>query len=351
MPAGGVKSTEEKNRAWVADLMPGMRIEDEVFLVSKKDLRTTANGSMYIHLILVDRTGQLLTRIWQATQQQFDSIPEGGFLRVRGRTESYKGALQFIIEGMRPVSPNEVNLGDFIPRTKYDVEEMWGKIVAILRTIQNKDLLQLIKRFVEDKQLIEKFKTAPAAVNLHHAYLGGLIEHTLSVLELAGLVFGKTAEDKSHYPEVSRDLVLAGVFLHDIGKTSEFNFETSFNYTDSGQLIGHIVQAAIWIDQKVADVEAETKQPFPADIQNVLTHIVLAHHGTYEFGSPRLPALPEAIAVHYLDNLDAKLHMFQRQIDNDPDAESRWTQYVPALGVRVFKPDVMRVRKQDEQGD
>jgi len=225
---------------------------------------------------------------------------------------------------------------------------MWNEVVAILRTIQNKDLLQLMNRFVEDKQLVEKVKVAPAAINLHHAYLGGLLEHTLSVLKLACRVFGQTAEDQSHYPEVSRDLVLAGIFLHDIGKTSEMSFETSFTYTDSGQLVGHIVQAAIWIDQKIADVESETKQPFPADLQNVLTHVVLAHHGSYEFGSPKLPAVPEAIAIHYLDNLDAKLHMFLRQIEIDPDAEGRWTQFVPALGVRVFKPDVMGVRKSGE---
>src|SRR5262245_20484825 len=312
MPTNLSRPADAKSRVWVADLMPGQRIDDETFLVNKKDLRSTNSGGLYIHLILSDRTGQLLTRIWQATQQQYETIPEGGFLRFRGRTESYKGALQFIVEGMRPVQPAEISLGDFVPRTKYDVDEMWQNVLAILRTIRHRDLLALIKRFVDDKALVEKIKTAPAAVSLHHAYVGGLLEHTLSVLQLACLVFGKDDDSTSQYPEVSRDLVLAGIFLHDIGKTVEFTFETNFTYTDSGQLVGHIVQAALWIDQKIADVETESKQPFPADVQNVLTHIVLAHHGTYEFGSPRLPAVPEAVAVHYLDNLDAKLHMFLR---------------------------------------
>lgn len=347
MPAPSAKGSDAKSRVWVENLMPGQRIDDEIFLVNKKDLRSTTNGGLYIHMILSDRTGQLLTRLWQATQQQFESIPDGGFIRVRGRTESYKGAMQFIVEGMRPVPQNEINLGDFIPRTKYDTEDMWRKVLDILNTVENKDLRTLLKRFADDKALVEKFKTAPAAVSLHHAYVGGLLEHTLSVLQLACLIFGKDDASTSHYPEVSRDLILAGIFLHDIGKTAEFTFETNFTYTDSGQLIGHIVQAAIWIDQKIADVEAETKQPFPGDIQNVLTHIVLAHHGTYEFGSPRLPSIPEAVAVHYLDNLDAKLHMFLRQIDTDADAEARWTQYLPAIGTRVFKPDVMGIRKHD----
>ncbi len=348
MPSPTAGHAQASHRVWVADLMPGQRLDDEVFLVSKKDLRTTSNGSNYIHMILSDRTGQLLTRVWQATQQQFESIPDGGFLRVRGRTESYKGALQFIVEGMRPVQQNEVDLADFIPRTKYDVDQMWQETLEILRTLRNPDLQALIKRFVDDRALVEKLKIAPAAVSMHHAYLGGLLEHTLSVLKLACLVFGQTDDSTSHYPEVSRDLVLAGVFLHDIAKTSEFAFDTSFNYTDSGQLIGHIVQSALWIDQKIADVEAESKRPFPVDLQNVLTHIVLSHHGTYEYGSPRLPAVPEAIAVNLLDNLDAKLHMFLRQIDHDADAESRWTQFVPALQTKIFKPDVMGIRRPTE---
>lgn len=343
MPAAA-KDTAAKSRRWVADLQPGERVDDQVFLVQKKDLRTTSNGALYIHLILADRTGQLLSRIWQATQAQFDSIPDGGFLRVRGRSESYKGSLQFIVEGLRAVEQKEVELADFIPRTAYDIDEMWQKLLAILRTIKNKHLLLLIKKFLDDATIAERFKSAPAAVNMHHAYLGGLLEHTLSVLELATLIFGRTDDSTSHYPKVSRDLVLAGVFLHDIGKTAELAYGTNFTYTDAGQLMGHIVQAAIWIDQKIAEVETETGERFPEDIQNVLTHIVLAHHGSYEFGSPRLPAVPEAVAVHYLDNIDAKLNMFLTEIAEDSDAENRWTQYIPGLSTRIFKPDVMGIR-------
>ncbi len=340
MPA----ATADRSRRWVKELTPGERIEDQVFLVNKKDLRTTTNGGLYIHLILSDRTGQVLTRVWQATQQQFDAIPEGGFLKVRGRTESYKGALQFIVEGMRAVPPAEVELADYIPRTPHDVEKMWAEVLAILRTVRSRPLLMLLKEFVEDKPLVERFKAAPAAVALHHAYLGGLLEHTLSVLRIATLIFGREDDSTSHYPQVSRDLVLTGIFLHDIGKTAELAYGTNFTYTDAGQLVGHIVQAAVWIDQKIADVEEKSKERFPADVQNVLTHIVVAHHGAYEFGSPKLPSVPEAVAVHYLDNLDAKLHMFLHEIETDENSESHWTQYVSALGTRVFKPDVMGVR-------
>ncbi|MCK6455963.1 MAG: HD domain-containing protein [Phycisphaerae bacterium] len=349
MPTTESKPAAAKPRRWVEQLGPGERIDDQIFLVSKKDLRTTTNGSLYIHLVLADRSGQVLSRVWQATQPQFDAIPEGGFLRVRGRTESYKGSLQFIVEAMRSVAKDEIDLADFIPRTKHDVEQMWKRVVAIVQTIQHPALQKLLAKFTSDAAFVEKFKSAPAAVTLHHAYLGGLLEHTLSVLDVATRLFGRTAAEPSHYPQLSRDLVLAGVFLHDIGKTIELEYGTSFTYSDAGQLVGHIVQAAVMIDQKIADVETETGERFPSDLQNVLTHIVLAHHGSLEFGSPRLPAIPEAIAVHFLDTMDAKINMFLQQIESDADAESHWTQWVNALSTRVFKPDVMGIRGNPEK--
>lgn len=335
------KTSDVKPRRFVDQLQPGEQIQDQVFLVHQKDLRSTANGSLYIHLVLADRTGQMLARIWNATQQQFDGIPEGGFLRVRGRTESYKGNLQFIVDGLRPAERAQVDPADFIPCTRRDVEEMWNRVLAILRTIKNSHLLALISAFIKDESIAAGFKKSPAAVQLHHAYLGGLLEHTLNVLELATRIFGDRDDTASLYPKVSRDLVLAGIFLHDIGKTAEIACDTNFTYTTTGQLVGHITQAAVWIDQKIGDAERQTGKRFPHDLQDVLTHIVLAHHGTHEFGSPRLPACPEAIVVHYLDNIDAKLHMFLAGIEAARKAESDWTEYIKPLETRVFKKDVL----------
>jgi 3'-5' exoribonuclease len=194
-----------------------------------------------------------------------------------------------------------------------------------------------MKQFVCDEPLMAKFRKAPAATQMHHAFIGGLLEHTRNVMELALLVIPR-------YPDVSLDLVLAGVFLHDIGKTDELVFQTSFKYSDRGQLIGHIVQCTIWIEEKIKAVEAETGEPFPVEIKNALQHIVLAHHGTYEFGSPKLPATPEAIAIHHLDNLDAKLNMYLGKIKNDPDQESDWTDYVRGLDTKIYKKDVLGIR-------
>ncbi len=178
------------------------------------------------------------------------------------------------------------------------------------------------------------FKRAPAASALHHAYVGGLIEHTLKLLEVAGRVLPL-------YPKLSLDLVLAGLFLHDIGKAKELSFETSIGYTDEGQLVGHIAQAVIWLDRKAAQVAARRGNPFPAELLTALQHIVLSHHGRYEFGSPKLPAMPEAAAIHYLDNLDAKVSMMLEMLENDSDPASHWTNYNRALETKVYKRDVM----------
>ncbi|MBN2561406.1 MAG: HD domain-containing protein [Phycisphaerae bacterium] len=329
---------------FIDEMRPGEQITDDVFLISQKDLRTTVNGGLYIHVVLVDRTGQLLGRVWNATQQQYETIREGGFARLRGRTESYKGNLQFIIDAMRPAEADQIELADFMPHTKHDVEEMYKRVLAILRTVKNPHLLAFIAQFVKDETIVAGFKRAPAAVRNHHAYIGGLLEHTLSVLDLATRILGKTDDSESQYPEVSRDLVLVGVFLHDIGKAAELTYETSFTYSNAGQLVGHITQAAIWIDQKVADVEQESGERFPEDLQSVLTHIVVSHHGFYEYGSPKLPACPEAFVVHYLDNIDAKVHMSLGAIHDARNADSDWTEFTRSLDTRIFKKDVTGTR-------
>ena len=317
-------------RTPIADLEPGQTLEDHVFLISQKDLRTTSNGGLYIHAVLADSSGQMVARMWNASQTLFDEIPTGGFLHFRGRVESYKGRPQFIIDGMRAVQPGSVNPADFLPASERDTAEMWTRVKEILREIKQPDLLVLVGKFVNDERFAAEFQLAPAAAALHHAYLGGLLEHTLNLLELALLVLPR-------YPDLNQDLVLTGIFLHDAGKTRELRYESAFGYTNEGQLIGHIVMCVSWIDAKAREIEAETGTPFPADLLNVLKHIITAHHGTYEFGSPKLPAVPEAVAVHYLDNFDAKLAMFKHHIESDVDETSEWTNYIPALQTKLFK--------------
>ena len=324
-------------RRFIKDLSPGERVEDEVFLIRSKDLRTTTQGGLYIHAILVDRTGQVPARMWQATEAAYQSMPQGGFMRFKGRTENYKGNLQFIIDGMRPAEAGSFEVSDFLPTTTKNIDQMWSRVVEILSEIKHADLKALVDEFLADEELMELFRRAPAAAVMHHAYIGGLLEHTLNVLELGRRVMPL-------YPKLSMDLVLTGLFLHDIGKAKELTYETSIGYSDEGQLLGHITQAVMWIDRKAEAAAARMHRPFPDELRFVVQHIVLSHHGQYEFGSPKLPALPEAVVVHYLDNLDAKTSIFMGQIENDRDPASRWVNYNPTLQTKVYKLDVTGVR-------
>lgn len=330
-------------RLRIANLQAGQRVEDEIYRVAQKDLRTTSNGSLYIQAVLADSTGQILGRMWNASQSIYDSIPEGGLLHVRGRVESYKGTRQFIIEGLRAVEQGTVDPRDFLPTGPENADTLWNEVKSILRTIENRSIRALIAQFLNDASFVADFKRAPAATQMHHAYLGGLLEHTRNLLRLADAVCPL-------YPEVSRDLVLAGLFLHDAGKVRELAYATNLEYTSEGQLLGHIVQCVLWVHDKCRAVERETGTPFPADIEMSLKHIILAHHGKYEFGSPRLPATPEAFVVHYLDNLDAKLAMTFAAIRNDTNTASEWTEYIRALETRVYKPDVMGIRGNHAKG-
>jgi 3'-5' exoribonuclease len=323
-------------RRFVNQFGPGEKMEDQIFLIAAKDLRTTSQGSLYIHAVLTDRTGQIPGRMWQANEAIYKSMPEGGFLAFNGRTESYKGSLQFIIDGIRIVEEGSVDLGDFLPKTDQDIDAMYKRTLEILKTIKQKDLKALVEAFVKDRSIMDRFKTAPAAVQHHHAFIGGLLEHTVSLLELALVVIPK-------YPKLSLDLVLSAIFLHDIGKTAELTYDTNFKYSTEGQLVGHIAKACLWVEQKCDGLAAASK-PIDEDVRVAVLHMILSHHGTREFGSPVLPAMPEAIALHHLDNLDAKVHTFLREIENDSDDQSDWTQYIRSLETRILKKDMFGTR-------
>ncbi len=319
---------------FIVDCRPGERLTDEVFLIRSKDLRTTTQGSLYIHAVLQDRSGQIVARMWQATENIFKQMQEGGFMRFTGRVENYKGNPQFIIDGIGLVEPGSYEIADYVAATEKNIDEMWTRLVEILGEIKDPDLSALMQEFLGDEKLMAGFRKAPAAAVMHHAYIGGLLEHTLNLLEVAVRILPL-------YPRLSADLMLAGLFLHDIGKAMELSYETSIGYTDSGQLVGHIVIAATWVRGKAAAVATRTGKPFPQELLWAMQHIVLSHHGQYEFGSPKLPALPEAAAIHYLDNLDAKTNMFLSEIDGDRDPAGRWTRFVPALQTKVYKPDIL----------
>ena len=316
-------------RRYISELTPNEMI-DEVFLVHAKDLRKTRKGDSYIDATLGDRSGKIKARMWQANEAIFTGIPVEGFLRVKGRTQDYQGTLQLIFEACRPVADEKVNVDDFLVTTELDVEVMWAELLDVMREIKDEPLRLLIKKFTEDIPRVAAYKKAPAAMQMHHPYMGGLLEHTLNVVRLAKVVLPL-------YPRLNADLLLAGIFLHDIGKTDELTSGMAIRYTERGQLVGHITMAAVWIQEKATLVADDMGEPFPIKTINLLQHIVLSHHGVHEFGSPKLPAIPEAFVLHYLDNLDAKMFMTFNAIDADADIESEFTSYLRQLETQIYK--------------
>jgi 3'-5' exoribonuclease len=221
-----------------------------------------------------------------------------------------------------------------MPHTEKDVDQMCARVFEICGSIQNRHLAALIQAYLDDEQLMNNFCRAPAAMNFHHAFVGGLLEHTLNAMEVADAVC-------KFYPKLNRDLVVAGIFLHDLAKTWELSYENAFSYTDGGQLVGHIVKGAIWVEQKAEQAEKMLGEKIPRQLIDLIQHIILSHHGEPEFGAARVPSTPEAIAVHVIENLDAKLMMALTLTRGETAAaESNWTDWQKAFNGRLFRPDV-----------
>lgn len=296
----------------IADLRPGEPVDSD-FMVQQSNLRTTRTGSAYLDITLMDRSGQITCRLWDATESLADTIKVDDFVHVKGKVETYKNEPQISIRAITQAETDGLRLSDFLPQSENDPGRMMKELCKILGTIEDPDLKALADAFLGDDALCAAFRTAPAAKANHHAYLGGLLEHTLSMAQLALSVL-------DHYPELRRDLLLTGVFIHDIGKTRELLYKRTFRYGTAGNLVGHIVLGVLMIE------ECARKLPeFPEDKLNMLRHMILSHHGQYEFGSPKLPMFAEALALHYLDNLDAKLKDMAGIIANDKGGDAEWT--------------------------
>src|SRR5688500_13820663 len=323
-------------RLYLCNCGPGDVVED-VFVLTGKQLSATSNGKPFIKAFLSDKTSQVTARMWNATREVFAALPESGFVLVRGRVENYQNNLQFIMEQLWPPKEGTFDVADLIPHTTKDIPQMCRRLKEMLDSIQNRHLSALIQAYQDDSKLMNDFCKAPAAMSFHHAFLGGLLEHTLNAIEVADAIC-------RFYPGLNRDLVIAGIFLHDIAKTWELCYDCAFGYTDGGQLVGHIVKSAMWIGEKAKVAEQMLGEPIPQPLIDVLQHIVLSHHGDVSdgFGSARSPSTPEAIAVHYIENLDAKLMMSlgATRSESAAGAEGNWTEYMKAFAGRLYRPDV-----------
>ena len=313
--------------------MPGDVLED-VFVVSGKQLSAASNGSHFIKVNVSDRTTQVNARMWKANRDLFNSMPEAGFVRIRGKLENYQNNIQFIIEQFWPAKDGTYDIGDLLPHTDKDIPTMCRKLNEILGSIQNRHLAALVDRYLDDEPLMANLCKSPAAMSMHHAFIGGLLEHTLNAMEVADAIV-------RFYPGLNRDLVITGIFLHDIAKTWELSYDSAFAYTDGGQLVGHIVKSVLWIEHKVREAEAVLGEKIPQNLIDVLQHIIISHHGVPEFGAVKTPATPEAIAVHHIENMDAKLMSALAATRGDrPAGEGNWTEYLKGFGGRLYRPDV-----------
>lgn len=317
------------NRRYVNQLANGESV-DELYLVADKQLRANRQGNLYLHLELRDKTGALGARLWNATEELARTFEPGDYLRVRGKIQVFQGALQMIVSHMEVIAPAHVEPEEFLPQGNQDIGRHTERLRQILFSLTNPHLRALAECFLIDDEFVRKFTTAPAGIKNHHAYHGGLLEHVVTLLSAGEAICPL-------YPELDRDLLLAGIFLHDIGKVDELSYDRAFGYTDEGQLVGHLVMGVTMLREKVKRTADLTGEPFPRELQLRLEHMIVSHHGTHEFGSPKLPMTPEAVALHYLDNLDAKIHTFTREIREDPGRESSWTPFQTSLGRRLYK--------------
>ncbi|TWT86285.1 3'-5' exoribonuclease YhaM [Pseudobythopirellula maris] len=302
----------------------------EVFLASAKQLRPNRQGNLYLQLDLSDRGGSISTRMWNASENDYKAFENGDYVVVEGSTQLFQGTMQLIAQSIRKARPDEVDEADFRTLQSDDVRVMAERLTEILNSVKSPPLAALVKAYFADEEFTEKFCRAPAGMKNHHGYHGGLLEHTLSLLELVLLVAPR-------YKQLDGEKLLIGAFLHDSAKVTELSYDKEIAYTDEGQMLGHMVLAITTLDEKAREAERISGQPIPATLLMELKHMIISHHGEYAFGSSKLPMTLEAVALNQLDNLDAKLASFSGLINDCPNADSNWTQYYPNIERKVWK--------------
>jgi 3'-5' exoribonuclease len=303
---------------------------DEVFLVADKQLRTNRQGGLYLQMRLSDRTGSVTAMMWNANEKLYHAFENGDYLHVQGTAQIYNGALQVIVTRIDRTPASAVDEADFVTLGMAEVDQLATRVSELLRGMKNYPLRNLADCFLMDETFMARFTAAPAGIKNHHAYRGGLLDHVVSLMELTAVV-------APHYPEIDSDLLLMGAFLHDVGKTRELTYDRDLAYSDEGQLIGHLVIGVSLVEDKIREAEKLSGEPFPEELRLRLQHMILSHHGEYEFGSPKLPMTLEAIALHFLDNLDSKMHSISGMMREDANDDSPWTPYQASLGRKLYK--------------
>jgi 3'-5' exoribonuclease len=289
------------------------------FRVQHKEIRQKKTGEPTLSLVLSDRTGEIEAKMWDNVADVMDTFDRDDFVRVRGLVQIFHNRLQLSVHRLQRLCESDVDCTDYFPVSKRNPDEMMAELLGVVRGIGNPHLRRLVLALIEDPAIAPRYKIAPAAKSIHHAYLGGLIEHVLSLCGLAKLA-------ASHYREIDLDLLLTGVVLHDIGKVDELTYDRGFGYSSNGQLLGHIVIALRMVEEKLRSMP-----DFPPRLRTLVEHMIISHHGAIEFGSPKLPVFPEALLLHHLDNLDSKMEAMRAFLEKDRQLEGCWTSYSSSL--------------------
>jgi 3'-5' exoribonuclease len=290
------------------------------FVVVSKQIKPKKSGEPYLALTLGDRSGQLEAKMWDNVEEVLNAFDQDDFLKVKGLVNKYKNRFQLTVHKLRKLGESEIDFSDYLPKTTKNIDDLWQTLAEFVASFQNPHLKALVQVFMSDPEIAAAYRNAPAAKTLHHAYIGGLLDHVVSLFRSCDLVC-------RNYPQVNRDLLLTGAFLHDIGKIHELAYNRSFSYTTRGQLLGHMIIELEMLQAKLALVP-----DFPLELKTLLEHLIISHHGEYEFGSPKLPMFPEALLLHYMDDLDSKMEAMRAQFEREADLESPWTSYNASLG-------------------
>ena len=309
---------------FVSDLKPNQVITT-TFLVHGKDVRQKKSGEPYLSLLLGDRTGDVDAKMWDNVAEVMETFERDDFVKVKGLLQIFQNRLQLTIHKMSRVLDGDVDFADYFPASERDPAEMFAELGGIIAGIDNPHLRGLLEAFMDDEPLARMYRTAPAAKQVHHAFLGGLIEHVLSLCNLARMM-------ATHYNYIDIDLLLTGVILHDVGKVAELTYDRSFGYSSEGQLVGHIAIGLRFLHEKL-----QRLPDFPPKLRVLVEHMILSHHGELEFGSPKLPQFPEALLLHHLDNLDSKMECMRALVAKDRLVEGCWTAYNASLERSVLK--------------
>lgn len=302
------------------------------FALSSLQVRDRKQGGQYVAMVLADKTGTMEARMWEEFADALLACKEGCYVKVQGQISKYQGRFQITLTKMRHAAESEVEASDFVPSTQFDIDEMWAELRGYVFEFANEDLKRLVFSFLDDDEIGPAYRAAPAAKVLHHAWIGGLLEHVLTLVRVCRAT-------TPFYPEVDRDLLVTGAILHDIGKIRELSWKNSFSYTLEGQMIGHISIAQGMLREKIKGLE-----PFPERLRVLVEHMILSHHGKYEFGSPKLPMTPEAILLSALDDVEAKMQAMRNEFarnsaaGRDPDEMTDWVRSMerPLLDSRAY---------------